>query len=161
RRILSGALCAAAFPAAAADRTKALPLSELVENIQPQADITKPLDRALQLAQQQGIGEVLLPGGEYLAESITLRSRVKLKGLGRGSTRLKATPGGVEPFVVLGDGPIIHVALEGMTLVGGTQAAATNPSQWAMDLVAKAKAQSSPANGGLWWSYIQDVQIIG
>ena len=166
RGLLCGAACSVlplptAALAAPADPSRAMLLTDVSEDIKPQADITKTLNRALQLAQERKIGEVVLPAGEYLVQSIALHSRVKLKGLGRGSTRLKAMPGNSGPFITLGDGPILHTALEGMTLVGGTPAAATNPSQWAIDLEAKPVAGSKPANGGLWWSFIQDVQLIG
>ena len=151
------------FPSAiaAVDRSRPLLLSDVAEGIKPSTDITQALDRALQTAKEHNIGEVVIPAGEYLVRSIVMRSRVKLKGLGRGSTRLRAVPGYTGSFIVLGEGPIIHAAIEGMTLVGGTPAVATNPSQWAIDLEAKAVARSTPPHGGLWWSFIQDVQIIG
>lgn len=164
RALVCGAVCyALPLPtrAAAFDPSRAMLLTDVSEDIKPQTDITKTLNRALQLAQERKIGEVVLPAGEYLVQSIALHSRVKLKGLGRGSTRLKAMPGNEGPFITLGNGPILHTAIEGMTLVGGTPAAATNPSQWAIDLEAKPVPGSKPANGGLWWSFIQDVQIIG
>ena len=164
REMLGGLVCyAVPFPSATAgvDQSRPVYLSDIPEGIKPQTDITKTLDRALQVALERNIGEVLLPAGEYLVESIRMRSRVKLKGLGRGSTRLKATPGYEGSFITLSDGPIIHTALEGMTLVGGTPLAATNPSQWAIDFVAQSAGGSPKGNGGLWWSAIQDVQIIG
>jgi hypothetical protein len=146
---------------AALDGSTPLLLAEVAEGIRPGTDITAALDRALQTAQDHQIGEVVLPAGDYLVRSVTMRSRVKLKGLGRGSTRLKAAPGYAGSFIVLSNGPVIQTAIEGMTLEGGTPTAATNPSQWAIDFEAKPIPGSVPAHGGFWWSSIQDVHING
>ncbi|MCP3472148.1 glycoside hydrolase family 55 protein [Bradyrhizobium sp. CCGUVB1N3] len=163
RSFMSGLFATAASLPAQSGVTplRSLFLTDLVDDLKPGTDITSSLDMALQIAMDRKIGEVVLPAGEYLVQSIKMRSRVKLKGLGRGSTRLKAVPGYTGSFVVLGNGPIIHTSIEGMTLVGGTPAAATNPSQWAIDFEATAVPGSVPPNGGFWWSALQDVQLIG
>lgn len=161
---MSGLVAAAIAPLVAKSEiasSRPLALQDVAEGIKPGADITEPLEKALALAQLQNIGEVLLPAGEYLVKSIKMISKVKLKGLGRGSTRLKVVPESSGPLIVLGNGPIIYTAIEGVTLVGGTPSAAINPGQYAINLEAKPIAGSTPANGGLWWSYIQDVAIIG
>jgi hypothetical protein len=166
RRAFAGAILFAGVPAqgraATGEQFNALRLSDMSEAIKPNTDITAVLDRALQLAAQRNVGQVLLPGGEYLVETIKMRSRVKLKGLGRGATRLKTIAGATaNALVTLSEGPVINAGLEGMTLVGGTPDRAINPSQWAIDLDAKPVAGSKPPNGGLWWSSIQDVGIVG
>jgi hypothetical protein len=146
---------------AALDGSTPLLLAEVAEGIRPGTDITVALDRALQTAQDHQIGELVVPAGDYLVRSVRMRNGVKLKGLGRGSTRLNATPDNAGSFVVLSNGPVIQTAIEGMTLQGGTPTAATNPSQWAIDFEAKPVPGSVPAHGGFWWSFIQDVAVHG
>jgi len=158
--LLSSVACLSSAQAAL-DGSTPLLLNEVAEGIRPGTDITAALDRALQTAQDHQIGEVVVPAGDYLVRSVRMRNRVKLKGLGRGSTRLKATPGNAGSFVVLSNGPVIETAIEGMTLEGGTPMAATNPSQWAIDFEAKPVPGSVPAHGGFWWSFIQDVDVMG
>ena len=162
RRSFIGAAMAA-FAAASVARASPgsmLALDEAYPRLRSTIDITDPLQDAIMEAKRKGLGGVLIPSGEFKCRSLTLPSKVRLLGAGKGATRLRTIASDENAFITIEEGPIIRSGIEHITLVGGTPETATNPRQWALEITARPKEGEKITHGGWWWSKLDTVDIV-
>jgi len=133
-----------------------------LDDVEPRAgeaiDNTDAFAKAIDVAHQHRLGTLWIAPGRYPLRTLQLRDSVMLRGAGREATVIEALSGEDPALVTIEPGPVRYTGLTGLSLQGGAPQKATNPKQWAMQLVARPAAVGYP-HGGMWNSYFSDFGI--
>jgi hypothetical protein len=147
---LANILFADQFPGGVPDAVKACPAAGCViyaysPNVNLNLGTIDPVNKSVTL---------YLGPYTYTVTQITLRSSLKIIGMGARATALQSTNGNNPVFVIVQavDGAAQHVLLSGFQILGST----SNTSEDAIFL-----DSSEYFNSGLWYSELRDINISG